>query len=104
MISAREESKLIAMTQPTYRRAVELLEADINDELVALDPQQGDCFGFNSVATSVWKQLEVPRSVDELKAHLLTEYDVSEETCDAELRELLDDLETKGLISRTNSL
>jgi hypothetical protein len=89
------------MRDPIYRRAIELLEADINDELVALEPDRGNCFGFNSVATTVWKHLEVPRSSNELKAHLLSEYDVSEQTCENELRELLDELEAKGLVSKT---
>ena len=91
------------MDTEVYRRAVDLLEADINDELVALDPDQGNCFGFNAVATTVWRQLEVPRSISELKTHLLAEYDVDEATCDGELRALLDDLEKRGLISKTES-
>jgi hypothetical protein len=91
------------MTEPTYRRAIDLLEADIDDELVALEPSQGSCFGFNSVATTVWKYLEVPRTGDELKAHLLAEYDVTEQTCETELGELLNELQAKGLISRVPS-
>lgn len=91
------------MTEPFYHRAMELLEADIDDELVALEPGQGSCFGFNSVATTVWKYLAVPRTGDELKAHLLAEYDVGELTCETELRELLDNFEAKGLISRAQT-
>ena len=91
------------MSEPIYRRAMELLEADIHDDLVALEPHKGNCFGFNSVAATVWRQLEEPQSLDQLKARLLTEYDVDESTCDSELRELLNDFEAKGLISRTKS-
>jgi hypothetical protein len=35
---------------PVYRRALTLMEADIGDELVALDATAGNCFGFNQVA------------------------------------------------------
>jgi hypothetical protein len=86
------------MGDAVYQRAIELLEADLNDELVALDPQQGNCYGFNSVATTVWRQLEVPRSLAELKAHLLAEYDIDESTCEAELCKLLEELQARGLI------
>ena len=41
------------MEDTSYRRATQLLEAGIGDELVALDPDQGSCFGFNGVAAFV---------------------------------------------------
>jgi hypothetical protein len=84
--------------EPRYVRARELMEADMDDELVALDPQGGLCFGFNSVATSVWKLLSQPRSEAELQAALAEEYDVAPERCRADVRELLDDLAAKGLV------
>ncbi|MBA3512362.1 PqqD family protein [Sphingomonas sp.] len=81
-----------------YERATQLLEADLGDELLALDAEGGHCFGFNSVATGVWRQLVGPKSFDELHGALLAEYDVDSEQCRAELRELLDDLVERGLI------
>lgn len=89
-----------AMQTETYRRTVELLEADINDELVALEPAKGSCFGFNSVAKDVWRKLERPRTFDQLRNELLSEYDVSEDQCVAELRELLEDMSRANLIER----
>lgn len=81
-----------------YRRNTELLEAALGDELVALEPVGGQCFGFNSVAFSVWRLLEQPRSFGDLKAALLTEFDVDERQCAAELDELLADLQDKKLV------
>jgi hypothetical protein len=86
------------MPEPQYERSTQLLEADLGDELVALDAQGGNCFGFNSVATTIWRQLESPKSFAELHGALLAEYDVDGEQCRAELRELLDDLVQKGLV------
>jgi hypothetical protein len=88
------------MTDLIYERAASLLEADLGDELMALDVEGGTCFGFNPVATGVWRHLASPKSFDELKEALLAEYDVSSEQCSQELRELLDDLVEKGLIRR----
>ena len=87
------------MSEPTYQRAIDLLEAELGDELVALSVDDGNCFGFNSVAASVWRALEAPRSFAELQQRLLTEYDVSPEQCASELQELLDDLIEKKLVS-----
>jgi len=81
-----------------YKRAIDLMEAELGDELVALDPNAGECFGFNSVATSVWRELAEPKSFEQLRDVLLEEYEVSGEQCTSELEELLDDLSAKGLV------
>jgi hypothetical protein len=88
----------MAAPMTTYERATELMEAEVGDELVALQPDLGLCFGFNSVATAVWHQLKTPKSSDELVAHLLAEYEVDEPTCSAELNELLGRMTKRGLI------
>ena len=82
-----------------YKRAVDLMEAELGDELVALDSRAGECFGFNSVATSVWRQLEQPRSFEQLREALLDEYEVEPEQCSRELKELLQDLSARGLVA-----
>lgn len=87
------------MSSPEYRRKADLLEADIGDELVALDPAAGSCFGLNEVATFVWRRLASPATFEQLTQDLLAEYDVAEERCVRELGELLDDMAAKGLIT-----
>jgi hypothetical protein len=87
------------VTRRMYRRTTELMEAELGDELVALDPNAGDCFGFNNVATSVWRHLNEPKSFDEIRDALLDEYEVDPERCAIELQELLDDLAAKGLVA-----
>ena len=76
------------------------MQAELGDELVALDPDAGQCFGFNSVAASVWRYLDQPRSFEDLRDGLLEEYEVEAEQCARELRELLADLLSKGLVIR----
>lgn len=88
------------MSKIRYERATELLEADVGDELMALDVEGGTCFGFNSVATCIWRHLEGPKSFDELNHALLADYEVDSDRCAAELRELLDDLIDKGLVRK----
>jgi len=77
------------------------MEAHLGDELVALDPRAGECFGFNNVATSVWRELEQPKSFEQLRDALLEEYEVTPEQCASELRELLDNLTARGLLATT---
>ncbi len=90
------------MQQPVYERAKTLMEAEFGDELVALDPAGGKCFGFNGVASAIWRLLERPSTASDLKQSLLLEYDVDPAQCEAELGDLLDDLVGRGLVrSRT---
>jgi len=81
-----------------YSRAIDLMEADVGDELVALDPDGGNCFGFNEVATWVWRRLAEPATFEQLRDGLLAEYEVSPDQCSNELQELLDDLANRGLV------
>ena len=88
------------MTEPIYERSRQMMEAALGDELVTLDPDRGECFGFNSVATRVWQLLETPRSRAALEDVLVEEFDVERGQCASELSELIDDLVTRGLIRR----
>ena len=86
-----------------YERAIHLLEADLGDELLTLDTSAGQCFGFNSVAASVWRRLAEPAEFDDLKQALLDEYDVGDEQCTEELKELMQVLVDRGLVRRSIS-
>ena len=88
----------MSVQPPLYRRNRELLEADLGDELLALDIQGGLCFGFNEVAATVWRLLATPQSFDQLCATLRADYEVTPEDCAADLRVLLNELEEKSLI------
>lgn len=80
------------------RRCAQLVEAEVDGELVALHVERGTCYGFNGTATRIWNLLEEPKRVSELRDALLEEFDVDPATCEAQLRELLDDLQGDGLI------
>ena len=88
------------MSCPVYERATSLREANIGDELVGLDIAAGNCFGFNAVATTVWKHLESPKTFDELKVALLDAYVVDDRQCTLELSELLESMLNLGLVQR----
>jgi hypothetical protein len=90
------------MQRRVYERARELMEAELGDELVALDPAGGACFGFNPVAATIWRLLEQPHSLEDLTQLLVLEYDVEPSHCEAEVSELLEVLAARDLVcSRT---
>ena len=85
-------------TDTVVSRRGELIEAEVDGELVALHVDNGVCYGFNNTATRIWSLIEQPKRVSEIRDVLLEEYDVDPEACEAQLRELLSDLEKDGLI------
>lgn len=80
------------------RRCGEMIEAEVGGELVALHVDNGTCYGFNGTATRIWGLLEQPKRLSEIKEALLSEFEVDPATCEAELRELLDELAADGLV------
>ena len=76
-----------------------LIEAEVDGELIGLEVDKGLCYGFNGTATRIWALIEEPKRLSELEARLLEEYDVDPETCARELRALLEELRTDGLVT-----
>jgi hypothetical protein len=80
------------------QRCGEMIEAEVDGELVALHVDKGTCYGFNGTATRIWGMIEQPRRFSELKAELLREFEVDDATCEAQLKDLLDELAADGLV------
>lgn len=76
----------------------EAVHCDLEDEVVILGLKDGVYYGLNPVGSFIWKLIQKPISVKEIKEAILKEYDVDEETCENDLQELLGDLLDKGLV------
>ena len=86
------------MGEQVVRRRVGLLEAEVDGEIVGLQIEQGNCYGFNQTATFVWKMIEQPTHKTKLRDSLLREFDVDPATCEAQLDALIAELEARGLV------
>lgn len=88
------------MTAQKFRRSEQALHSEIGDDVVALHIARGQCFGMANVTADVWRLLSEERSLDELCAQLLEEYDIDEDTCRTEVGQLIDVMTNEGLIER----
>ena len=79
-------------------RGAGLIEAEVDDEIVGLHIENGSCYGFNPTAARVWKLIEQPKTLAELCAALAAEFRVEPARCEADVRALLDDLASDGLV------
>jgi hypothetical protein len=84
-------------------RAAPLMEAMVEDEMLALEPERGAFYRFNGTATRVWELIAQPRTLGELCDSLADEYDVAPADCEADTLELLSDLEKDGLVTLTSA-
>jgi hypothetical protein len=74
------------------------ISCEVNGEAVILHFDSGNYFGLNDVGTLVWRMIDQPRSVRELRDAILREYEVEPEQCERDLLDLLGELRECGLI------
>lgn len=76
----------------------EQVSCDLRGETVILNLASGVYYGLNAVGAQIWSLVQEPRSVNEVLATLMVEYEVEPERGERDLLELLQGLATHGLI------
>lgn len=74
------------------------VSSKLGDEVVILNLRNGVYYGLDPVGARIWELIQEPRSVQEVCAVLLEEYEVTLEQCASDVLALLRDLEAQGLI------
>jgi len=70
----------------------------LGDEAAILHMRSGVYYGLDPVGARIWKLLDQPKSVEDLRAVILDEYEVEPGICESDLLALLEKLRTEGLI------
>jgi hypothetical protein len=81
------------------RRQGEWLSAKVGEELVMMSVDKGDYVGLTEVGARIWELIETPQELETLCTRLQDEFDVSSETCRADVDIFLKELEKQGAIS-----
>lgn len=74
------------------------VEAEVDQEIVALSIEKGICYGLNPVGARIWRLLAEPIRIADICAALVSEYKVDPETCLSEVLDLLEELSAEGMI------
>lgn len=82
--------------------APEQLSSDLGGEIVILNAKSGQYYGLNPMGATIWGLLQQPKTVKELQELILEQYEVDAATCEQDLRELLHQMQEKGLIEVNN--
>lgn len=79
-------------------RSSGVIEAAIDNEIVALNVEKGVCYGLDPIGSRIWRLLADPIRVAEICKTLVSEYQVDPEICEREVLELLEELRAEGMI------
>ena len=78
--------------------AKDQVSCDLAGEAAILNIKNGVYYGLDPVGAQIWKLIQQPRSVDEVREALVDEYEVEPERCEQDLITLLEKLLAEGLI------
>jgi hypothetical protein len=86
------------VSQLRYARSNAPLAAEIDDEIVMLDPATSRYFGLADTGARIWELLADPHTIDELVGRLTSEYDVDDTTCRTQVARFIETLDAAGLV------
>jgi pantoate kinase len=68
----------------------QLLAAQVDDELVMLDSEQGKYFSLNKVGAVIWALLEEAMTYQELLSSLMKQFTVEQQQCQQDVEPFLE--------------
>jgi hypothetical protein len=80
-------------------RSNTFIDAEIDDEIIALNIKRGICYGLNRVRSRIWKLLAAPMQISELREILVHEYNVDLSVCEPQIIDFLEELRSEGLLT-----
>lgn len=83
--------------------SADLISSDLAGEVIMLDLKSGIYYGLDSVGARIWSLLQEPKSIIQIRDVILAEYDVDQDRCEQDLRVLIDEMLSRGLIELKNN-
>jgi hypothetical protein len=79
------------------RKADGWISAKTDDAVLLMGIKHDVYLGLSPVGSRIWELLDAPRSIDELCAELVAEFDIDQAQCRAEVLEFLNDMSKRGV-------
>ena len=86
---------------PELRLSPDVLYRDLEGQAVMLDLSSGLYFGLNEVGTRIWTLMAEGRDFSAIVQALAREFDADESTIERDVRDLVDVLRSRNLMSST---
>jgi Coenzyme PQQ synthesis protein D (PqqD) len=75
----------------------------LGEESAILNLSNTVYYGLNPVGSRIWRLIQKPKSIGDLRDVLVDEYEVEPERCESDLLELLEKMRAEGLIEVSSS-
>jgi hypothetical protein len=76
----------------------DVVACDLGGETAMLHMKEGVYYGLNEMGTIIWDIIQKPITLQEVIENILDVYDVDEETCYADLEELIEQMAENKLV------
>ena len=76
----------------------EQIATEMGDDVVILGLKTGAYYGLSAVGASIWKAIQQPSSIAQIREAIMDEYDIDAEQCTRDILELLERLTAEGLV------
>jgi len=94
-----ETPKIVWSPSTQIQRSPDLVGVEMDGETVMMSINAGAYYGFKSVAARIWELMENPVAFSALVAAIVSQYEVDEATCAADLEGFLDTLHQRKMIT-----
>lgn len=91
------------MTEPLYKLADKALFTSLGDDIVALNVEDGQCYGMEKVTAEVWRLLAEPIGIDQICQRLTELYEVEPALCRSDVERLIGQFRKEGLVVAVSS-
>lgn len=81
-------------------RDPDLVAADMDGDLVMMSIDNGEYYGVGGVGPRIWELLESPRTVEQITAAIVEEFEVEADTCREDMLGFIRQLLDMGLVRR----
>ena len=87
--------------ETAVRASPQQVSCNVADEAVVLSMRDGEYYGLNEVGASIWRLIQQPRTVVEIRDALLDEYaDIDEDECERAVVAFLAEMISLKLVDR----
>lgn len=84
-------------------RDPDLVAADMDGDLVMMSIDNGEYYGVGGVGPRVWELLESPRTIEQITAAIVDEFEVEAETCREDILGFIRQLLDMGLVRQISA-
>ena len=88
-------------SDPSYLTIVaakNLIHSDLGEEIVILNFKDGVYYGLDPVGACIWKLIQTPRTLGDVRDAVLQEYEVEAASCERDILNFIQKLADEGLV------